>query len=88
MKYKLYYQAHKEEMSMRVKVYQQKHKKDISKKRGQKRTCSCGGRSTHAYKSQHLRTKKHQKYQMMVDELENILQIHEDMKKSCQKLLK
>lgn len=53
-----YRQDHKEE----TKQYYQDHKEELNQKRYKKITCFCGGKYTHANRSRHLKSKKHQSW--------------------------
>ena len=55
--------------------YNQDNREAISARRNVKHTCECGGRYTHAGKSQHLRTKKHQEYLQCVPTTTTLLPI-------------
>jgi hypothetical protein len=55
---KEYYQDNKNEISQRHKQYYQ----DNKEKQQKRHECECGGKYTHANKSIHLKTKKHQNY--------------------------
>jgi len=55
---KEYYQDNKNELNQRHKQYYQ----DNKEKQQKRHECECGGKYTHANKSIHLKTKKHQNY--------------------------
>ena len=59
---KAYRQDNAEAIKEYKSQYNQDNREAISARRNVKHTCECGGRYTHAGKSQHLRTKKHQEY--------------------------
>jgi len=61
-RHKQYYQDNREQINDRQKQYYQDNREQIKEQRNKKFDCECGGKYTHKHKSQHLRTKKHQKY--------------------------
>jgi hypothetical protein len=66
---KLYYQKNKEKEAERGRLYREKNKERIKAHYGKKYICECGGKYIHAHKARHLRSKKHQAY---LDLLNNI----------------
>ena len=70
-----YYQDNREAIKEYKSQYNQDNREAISARRNVKHTCECGGRYTHAGKSQHLRTKKHQEYLQCVPTTTTLLPI-------------
>jgi len=66
---KKYREKNKEKIAERKRLYREKHKERIKEHKGKKYNCECGGKYTHDHKAGHLRTKKHQAY---LDLLNNI----------------
>jgi hypothetical protein len=55
-----YKQTHKDKINQQKKQYYQDHKNEIN----QKHDCPCGGRYTHHNKPQHVKTERHQNYEL------------------------
>ena len=59
---KQYRQKNKEQIAEYHKQYRQENKEQIAEYSNKKYECECGGKYTHAHKSRHLKSKKHQDY--------------------------
>ena len=59
---KEYYSENKDQIKESNKQYREQNKDKIKEQKNKKFECECGGRYTHANKSQHEKTKKHQDY--------------------------
>ena len=77
---KEYYQENKEKIKIQMKEYRAVNKESqieyravnkdkIKEQRNKKVNCECGGKYTHAVKSRHLKSKKHQAYILNVEKL-------------------
>ena len=77
---KEYYQENKEKIKIKSKEYRAVNKESqkeyravnkdkIKEQRNKKVNCECGGKYTHAVKSRHLKSKKHQAYILNVEKL-------------------
>ena len=59
---KEYHENNKEKSLEQMKEYYKNNKEKILEKLNEKHDCPCGGRYTHANKTQHFKTQKHKKY--------------------------
>jgi hypothetical protein len=64
---KEYYENNRSRLLAEQKISKYNNKEKIKQRENRKVDCDCGSKYTHAHRSRHLKTKKHQFYQNLLD---------------------
>jgi hypothetical protein len=82
---KHYYEENKDEFSEKSKKYRENNKDIIKQKKSKKCKCECGQTYTQNHKARHYKTVKHQKYETMKTQLQEINTVQTEMQKIFKK---